>query len=511
MKPFISRDGADANGVRAEVHVQVGQATIQKIEDLEEATKRNVQVVCTSTHDAVRKPIKGWLQRTDPLLAEVIKAKETGAVINYRVESQRKGHVDRALPIGPLRATTDLARENCIMIFAGMNGMLSQEAVTNPAEDPADGGRVPATGQQATPPARSSASAGAGTLSKDAALAALTAARQHDLPEGVVHAAMAQALAAGITPQEVMNAGVQTAQQRPVEVRTAYATENPGYKAHNSDGRINLGSHAVAAVLGIERFATKLIIAEHEKAEVEVDHAAIATQAAGLTEVLLELADAVQVRAYGGGRVDRLAASHTRARSLVFETIETFCPAPFGADSDDPDAAGKPSVEEWKEDVIARAAEKFRHYADLAMSKSAVEVPAAQAPAQPEQTQPTTAPEPAAAAAPAEPASAPQPTQLAAVATSPEQRPLNDQHPGFTAPSEDLIRSFANLAAAAGFAPDPSGPIPAYLQAKFGVGVVRRVDGVALQQLMDWYASRPAGEAPAKFAEQVRQAVPNVA
>lgn len=513
MKPFTSFDGADANGVRAEVYVQVGEGVVEKIEGLD-GTGRNVQVQIKSTHDAVRKPIKGWLQRTDPLLTKVVEARDSGEVITYRTESQRKKDIDRTLPLHPLRETTDLAQKNCISIFAGMNGVLSQEAVTNPAEDPAPGGRIPATPQNSGPQqAPAPAPTGGAGLTVDAALQAVEIARKADLPDGVLHAAIAQALAAGASLGQVQVAGFNAqAKQATPPQQSAFATEAAAYKMNNTDGRINLGSYAVQAMFGAERFATDLIAAAQSVglSEDEVPAPVDLAQAAALADVLLGLADRVQVGAYGGGRVDRGARSHTRARSLVFDAIEARHPVPFDGTPEDRDV--------WSTALVDECVDRFRHLAALAsqapreiarptqQDQGVSEQPAPQQPA-PQQDQP------AQASAPQQQPSqqsAPQQEQPAQGSADRGQEQVKrkaiiEGEEGFVAPDGDLISRFATLAQVAGFEPVPNSPVVAYLMARTGVGVARKINADDLNRLVSWYEGQ-GPEGAQKFHAHVTAA-----
>lgn len=507
MKPFTSYDGADARGVRAEVAVQVGEGTVAEIEGLD-GEGRNVQVLIKSSHGAVRKPIKGWLQRTDPLLAKVVEAKDSGAQVTYRVEAQRKSEVDRSLPIGPLRETVDLARENCINIFAGLNGMLSQEAVTNPAEDPAPGGRIPASSQAPAPGGSAPSAGGGGSVDLKGALRAIEFARRNNLPDGVLHAAIAQALAVGASMEQVQAAGFDqrsNAEQPPQQ--SAFASEAPAYKMFNTDGRPNLGSYAVGAMFGAERFAIGLIADKQEQdaGEGEVAAPVDLAQAAALADVLIGIADRVQVETAGGGRADRTAQSHIRARSLVFDSIERRHPVPFGGDTQ--------ARTEWADAIVAECIERFRHLVTLAIKPPQQAVPQEtpqqqapqDAPQQPSAQQgPPAQDAPSQAAATQAPQETPQqqPQQDAPAQQAERARPLTEGDPGFQEPTGPLIDRFASLAQAAGFTPTPDSPITAWMTKRFGVQQVRKINAADLSKMLDWYESR-GDAAVSVFTEHV--------
>ncbi len=466
-KPFVSFDGVDPQGVRAEVWVQVGTGTIAKIEHETDESKQNACVVIRSDHAAVRRPIKGWVAKKDPVYRIAQDAFHAQREVEYRVESQRKNGVDRRLKIEDLRPDAETAAENTRSILAGMDGQLSAEAVTNPAEDPHQGGRIPATAAPARPAAATPA------LGVEQALAGLAAARAAGLPAGVVDAACALALAAGATAAQVAAAGV-TAQATttptpPAAPPRAWAQEAAPYLAVNTDGRLNLGSYAVQAAFGAERAALAAILAHRRRLAAAEPPAADLTeadltaadldQAASLARVLLELADQVQVAAYEGGRPNRMAASHTRARSLVFDAVATRHPVPFGGDAE--------QQQQWQQAVVAEAAHRFRTL--VAVSTA-------------------TAPAPARGA------------------DTPPRPPVEGQE-GFTAPEAAVLQRFGALALAAGFTATPDSPVVTYLLTKFGVPQARKVNGADLDRLLGWYEQQ--GDAgPVKFREHVLSTLP---
>lgn len=499
--PFVSHDGEDAQGVRAEVWVQTGTGTITTIERKDDASSKNAMVVVKSSLAQVKKPIKGWIDKSDPVYAEVLAAHESGREVEYRLESQRKKAVDRTTPIAELRVNTEVAGENTMMIFAGLDGTLTKEAVTNPAEDPTPGGRNRATDPK--PAATAPAPVGP-VFDKDAALAALATARATGMDETVIGAAAALALMAGATAKQVTEAGFtgQRATGRG-EVRRAFAAEAPPHVAANSDQRVNLGSYQVQAAFAAERFAYGLL-EDAAKALFDNHNAAIAageiegepmeapgevrpSQALSLAKILLELADHVQVGAYGGGRPDRMANSHTRSRALIFDAVRTRHPVPFGAE---------PEVREaWRTAVIDECVERFRALA--AASQEVAAITATQPEAAPEQTS-----EASTDGAPEQPAATVTPVTAARSANRPKVRVEGDE--GFEAPSADVIKRFGALASAAGYEARPNSPVQVYLMAKFGVNLARKVNGEDLEKLIAWFEAKgpQAGDTFRQFVER---------
>lgn len=476
-KPFVSHDGPDEQGVRAEVWVQVGTGTVTAVEHQEDAAKQNAMVVIRSDHAAVKRPVKGWVAKRDPLYPAVVDAAASGRAVEYRIESQRRRGVERDVPITDLRADTETAGAKTISILAGLDGVLSAEAVTSPAEDPHTGDRIPA--------AREGVAAGAqaGAAEVERVLGALATARRAGLPQGVVDAAAALALAAGASARQVQEAGF-TAQggagaaERP-QPRRAHAQEAPPHVPYNSDHRVNLGSYAVQAAFSAEQVAHE-VLADAERAAFEAHNAAVAagdtegspmvapvpvdpTHAATLAGVLLQLTDRVQVGAYGGGRPDRMANSHTRARSLVFDAVRSRYPVPLTGTQD--------ARRAWADAVVTECVSRFSALAAISQQVASVAAPAAaQQEAAPQQQ-----PAPAAAAGGA--------------------RPPVAGEDGFEPAPAEVVARFRALAQRAGFAPVPRGPVAAYLRATFGVEVARAVHGPALEALLRRYEQREDGVA----------------
>lgn len=514
-KPFIALDGEDRQGVRAEVWVQTGTAQITEINparswskdhkdwDAATSSEKPTNVSVKVTNDHIRDGISGWLSTSDPLYAKVVEAYAAGTEVEYRVEWQRNKELDRSTSVKELRGYNEdtgrsdmgLSGKNGKNIFAGLDAMLSKEAVTDPEEDPDRGGRVSAVGQARKAKAEAASAAGGPGLSLEMALTGLATARAAGLPEGVTDAAAALALAAGATAKQVAEAGV--SEQSPAQRREAaraHAKEATPYTAYNTDGRLNLGSSAVQAAFGAERVAHGLLVADrlavfekHNSAvaagEIEADlmeapDAVLPGQAVAMAGVLLDLADRVQVGAYGGGRPDRMSNSHVRSRSLVYQAIESTHPIPFGADA--------PTRTAWMEALVAECVGQFAALASIAFPSERQAAPAqreqaaaAQAPAT---QQAVVQEQPAAAVVPAEQA----PTQQVGQQVRQAKPPVEGED-GFIKPSSEVVVRFGTLTGDAGFTPAPDSPVGAYLTKKFGVTLARQVHGPALQALVEWF------------------------
>lgn len=290
---FVSYDGTDAQGIRAEVRVQKGVGKITKIDRHDNGKTANVTV----KHAELKHPIHGFVNVTDPIFPLIEEAFESKADIHYRTEAQRKRSIDRSTPIADLRTTMEVAKENVTNIFAGINDNLSEEAVTNPAEDPDPAGRLRATTQDAA-----------------------------------------------------QNAAPAAAPSPPVRSSGANVQEEKPWTDYNTNGSPNLGSYSFGAALGVDTFATKLL------AELGVDVLTGDSEDIifTLAKDLLDITDYVQVAAYKGtlARANRAVASHAKVRGIVFTLVEEFFPiakafAPEGVNAEERSA--------WKNAVTSAA------------------------------------------------------------------------------------------------------------------------------------------------------------
>jgi hypothetical protein len=273
---FVSQDGPDAQGVRAEVHVQKGTGTIISIKP--GTANVTAQVAVKNENPKVKFPIMGWVPINDPIYPLIQEAFDSQTPIEYRFESQRKPNEPRDTPIAELRATVDAAREHTTPIFAGINGQLSSEAVTNPAEDPAPGGRI----------------------------------RAVDTPAPVVQQQPAQ-----------QNQQQQQQQYSQGNQGNGYVAEEPPFKEYNSDGSVNYGSYAIQAAVGAESLVRRLL-ADRDTSVDTIAHYAT---------VLLAIADKVQSYVTNK-KPSRMSQSHTRVRGIVYDTVENFFPIPDNHEHD---------------------------------------------------------------------------------------------------------------------------------------------------------------------------------
>lgn len=331
VKPFVSHDGGDAKGVRAEVLVFKGVGKIESI------VSKGVTANVIFKVDGLKHPISGWLNSNDPIFPSVEEYKDKEIDVEFRIEQQRKGTIDRNVPIEELRTSQDEANKNLTKILAGVrpigvnqnetglpsNMIFSDEAVTNPAEDPQGTGNERHSALNAPVSPVSSHSASPATGVKTASLDDLVNAVESGLPVDVVNVMAGQMLAMGVaSPEDITKALVgrsRLVNNDPREVTSSshFAREEAGWKNYNTDGRMNVGSGVVSASFGAEIFARKhLTTVMDSVTEVHVNW---------FTRRLLAIADKFQVASYGPGfPVDRSNNSHTRIRGLLYDLVDNY-------------------------------------------------------------------------------------------------------------------------------------------------------------------------------------------
>lgn len=157
-RSFITHDGVDENGVRAEVEVTVGTARVSKIDKRESSAKIEFKI------EYLKFPIGAWVNMDTPVFELAQKAYENQELVDFRIEQYRKRFdskthepIDRSIPLDVLLGKNDsngsrdkdLAIQRTKRIVAGIGFVGSEfvlntgahgEAVTNPREDPQYGG-----------------------------------------------------------------------------------------------------------------------------------------------------------------------------------------------------------------------------------------------------------------------------------------------------------------------------------------------------------------------------------
>lgn len=325
---FITYDGTDETGTRAEVFVQTNKGTIKEI-------KENAEKKVADVHFSVpnlKFPIHGWIRTDNPLYSLIQTALEAQEEITFRIETQRKPKVDRSIPMETLRADASSARDNVRVILVGINGTLSDEAVTNPAEDPkTTAGRYVATESDMvqTP---TSMSGTAEALDLDSALEAFAAVSANsDVRSTVLDAMAAQLLLQGATVEQI-NEAISGSNKRDTaqpELRPNFSVEAPAWKDYNSDGRLNLGSSIIAAGVGVETLIFDRVSQAMEDQKVDVLEN-LDDIISYYCTIVFAICDRVQEVSYGQGfRSDRAAQSHVRIRGIVYEMVKKNYPLPF--------------------------------------------------------------------------------------------------------------------------------------------------------------------------------------
>jgi hypothetical protein len=314
------------------------------------------------------------------------------------------------------------------------------------------------------------------------------------------------ALAAGASIEQVQSAGFDNEDTKvPAAVvngRMAASEEKP-WMAYNSDGRVNAGSYMVAHAATAEQFALDHLIAvysEGKKTSVDVSDAMIA-QAASIALVLLEAADDVQVRATGG-RADRQKNSYNRALGLVLDAVGKRYTVPVGGNGE--------AQTEWREKVVAEAAERL--YGVMEVAQGRLPLPEAERNAAPAAVVVAPVAAPVKADAPVEAAPVEAAPKAAAKAKKAEdvvtgtfagatvvapavEAPVSGFKPGkfpaaeadgFVAPDDAIVARLRDLCTTAGVAGQMSA-ISDWLERVLGVRATRKVHGPVLEAFVTHY------------------------
>lgn len=336
MPKFLSHDGLDKNGIRAEVMVQTGTGRITEVvgrgKQNEDGSFRNVEVVFDPDNPLLKRKVYGLLDTTaGELWSYIQKAQEDGRTVSYRIESQRRNGVDRGTPLAMLNPTEQIRR-----ILASIDGVFSHEAKTNPVEDPSN--ENPSALTQNLAPATT---AGAG-VSVEAVTVALRDAVAAGMPQGVVDALAATALVAGAPGSVVL--------------------EHLGVPASSSAD--SLESVEVERAAQAEQFALDHLIAIYTPAKskepVSVSDEMLA-QAASVALALLEISDLVQAKYADVPTARRASRSYAHALNLVIDAVDKRYPVPVGGNEQ--------SQSEWREAVMDEVLERLYGLTQIALGK----------------------------------------------------------------------------------------------------------------------------------------------
>lgn len=262
--PFITHDGKDENGVRAEVRVLTGFGHVAEIDESKESAINVKFKVDNNPHGA-----SGWIPKDNVLVDLVRKAHDTNEPIHFRIETRRRPKIDRTTPMAELTPKNDMsaARNNTVKSLAALkwdddeNWTKSPLAVTALSEDP------PATGNGIIP------------------------AVEGETPP---------------TKQYSSN-------------KYAFRERGPAY-TYNDNGELNVGSYAAITPLNILSF----VLEQDRKNELGLD----SSQQAKVAKVLFHAINDVQKVLYDGELDEVLlgTSSHMNARNIVFEVVRSFFP-----------------------------------------------------------------------------------------------------------------------------------------------------------------------------------------
>lgn len=137
-KPFISHDGKDDNGIRAQVKVVMGYGDVLSITDSKGGKSKKVEFAVSNTEYFP----SGWT-RDAKLQAMLEQAQDTKEPIHFRIETRRKDDVDREKPFDQLDTNrgAEIVKSLAALRFEGDdNWTISQDAVTRMDEDPKTAG-----------------------------------------------------------------------------------------------------------------------------------------------------------------------------------------------------------------------------------------------------------------------------------------------------------------------------------------------------------------------------------
>lgn len=266
-KPFISHDGLDDDGLRAEVKVVIGYGDVVEIEDSKGGKSKKITfAVSNSEWNSA-----GWT-RSAPLQALAEKAKETGEPIHFRIETRRKDDIDRRKPFAELdtnRGAEIVKSLAALKLEGDSEWTISQDAVTRFDEDPKTAG-------------------------------GLIKASDQDIEK------------------------LRPAQRNENSGNSRNGAFEPAPYVAIWNGDLNPGAIAVNAPLG---FLGNLKELERETG-ITIEPEQLKDIAKILLRIANKLQEDIYVKHLGAdyAGVDLTAGSHTRARALIFETLRSYAP-----------------------------------------------------------------------------------------------------------------------------------------------------------------------------------------
>lgn len=487
MPKFLSQDGLDKNGIRAEVMVQTGTGRIIEVvgrgKQNEDGSFRNVEVVFDPDNPLLKRKVYGLLDTTaGELWSYIQQAQEDGRTVSYRIESQRRNGVDRGTPLALLNPTEQIRR-----ILASIDGIFSHEAKTNPVEDPSN--ENPSALTQNLAPATAS---GTG-VSVETATTALRDAVAAGMPQGVVDALAATALALGA----------------PASVVLEHLGAPVSVSSDASARADSLESVEVERAAQAEQFALDHLIAIYTPAKskepVSVSDEMLA-QAASVALALLEVADLVQAKYADVPSARRASRSYAHALNLVIDAVDKRYPVPVGGNEQ--------SQSEWREAVMDEVLERLYGLTQIALGKAPLSEEQRHASVQSapvavaEDAVPPASTAPAASAEPAPSAEETILEEISLLKSSTDVRLFEppdmpaEGTPGFVMPDAAVVGRLRELCETANVTHDTKA-ISDWIERRLGVRSARKVHAPVLAAFCDHYEA--AG--PDQVRLEVLQAV----
>lgn len=260
--PFITHDGEDQSGVRAEVRVITGYGTIKKnsqgddeIDDREKA--------CRYTFEAPNYafPVYGWVQKNTDVYNRIEQARRDNTPMEYRIEIVRTKGVDRSIPFNKIpERTTNTHRSLAAIKVDGDDEWVLSNAVTRFDEDPVyDNGLISAYDHPGRPQNRT------------------THNQQH-----------------------------------------SPSVEPAPYHTYDRDGNFNQGSFAIQAVLSIYERLRDDVTKKGQNPDRHKLHYVV--------KQLLIVVNTIQLDMYEGRmtKPDPTVGSHTRIRAAMFSAMRSY-------------------------------------------------------------------------------------------------------------------------------------------------------------------------------------------
>lgn len=268
---FVSLDFVEGDPVeRAEVFIVEGKGNVKEVVESDSGKAKQVVIDAGKEHNGKPMYSKGWASFDSEVIKKAEEALEKGESVDFRLETVRNKGIDRSEPIAKLKKGMENARKN-VMHSAARIKLSSEDSWTegimrtNPKEDKNRTGRS----------------------------------------------------ALDLTDDELSSSGSNSTSSKPV-----YSGLEPQpWNTKNAKGDINPGSTAVSVPLTLYNFVSEWS-KKHEEVELSEKQKMVVTKA------LLSTSNRLQLSIYEGEleSPDLSLGSHTRARSLVFNVIETFFP-----------------------------------------------------------------------------------------------------------------------------------------------------------------------------------------